>query len=65
MTLKAECPYCGEYLPVRLLCPPIHFARRTIAADFVCEECFSPLDDSPCWDDLSEVTQEDIDSCSL
>lgn len=43
------CPYCGAYEGLRM----IHDGGGYIEPEFVCEDCFTPSDDGPCFDDLA------------
>lgn len=42
------CAYCDETRNLRQL----HDGGGYIEPDYVCEDCFTPQDDGPCFDDL-------------
>jgi len=42
------CPYCGRTDGLRLL----HDGGGYTDPDYTCEDCFTPRDDGPCFDDL-------------
>lgn len=48
-----SCPYCGTEVGLRIACDGGGF----FDPDYICEECFVPRDDGPCFDDLPEVTK--------
>lgn len=43
-----ECAYCGTTEGLR----QCHDGGGYIKPDFICEGCFTPQDDGPCFDDL-------------
>lgn len=45
---KPECPYCGATEGLRQVCD----GGGYIAPEYSCEDCFTPRDDGPCFDDL-------------
>lgn len=44
-----ECEYCGETEGLR----KHHDTQGYIPQDYICEDCFTPQDDGPCFDDLT------------
>ena len=45
---QPRCAYCDETDGLRSL----HDGGGYIEPDYVCEACFTPQDDGPCFDDL-------------
>jgi hypothetical protein len=44
-----ECAYCGATKNLRSNSP---YHGPNNQPDWICEECFTPQDDGPCFDDL-------------
>ena len=49
---KIECPYCCTTEGLRYL----HKGYGPVAPEVICEGCFTPRDDGPCFDDLPTVS---------
>lgn len=45
------CAYCGSEVELRVKCT----GCGRIAPEYTCEDCFTPRDDGPCFDDLPEA----------
>lgn len=49
------CAYCDETEGLRAL----HDLNGVDEQDFICEQCFTPTDDGPCFDDLPAKAEAD------
>lgn len=52
--MKRKCPYCGTDTELRAA----YDGGGYEIEDLICEACFIPTDDGPCFDDLPIATKE-------
>lgn len=52
---RPQCGYCGEFQRLRILHKGDPWGL--IGPEYICEECFTPDDTGPCFDDLEIFEQ--------
>jgi hypothetical protein len=52
---EKKCSWCGKTKNLRKL----HSGFWTIQAEYICEDCFTPTDTGPCFDDLEETERNE------
>lgn len=51
---QPTCPYCGTAEDLR----QVHDGGGHETPEHICEDCFTPRDDGPCFDDLPTVKED-------